>query len=540
MAKTFRLLIYGSAETDAEDCSLPWLRSVAAAFSSLDGVEIAWISQAGDGQGAVTAFADRTNVCFLDPSTTGSPATTNDGLDDASVAATLAELHAARGFDALLVRSYGIAVQLAGIEAIRGRLWTCPDCFPVPSSFDEVRDCVVSVVSASSALLCETEDTRSRIEYLIPESRKLTVRWRSPPPEGQACRLIRRLKPDHPTVRSDRKLRVLIAGHDLKFIDGIIDRLSRLDECELRIDQWSGFAPRDGKPSIDATAWADVIVCEWCGANAVWYSRRKRRGQRLIVRLHRFEITTSLPYDVQADAIDQLITVCPNYQQIVRKELTDLPAERIVTIPNYADCSTFQRDKIAGAHLHIGLVGAVPKLKRLDLALDILQGVRRHDERFCLIVKSKMPWELPWLWNRADERRYFRSVLRRVQTEPLLEGAVVFDPFGSDVANWFRKIGTVLSTSDAETFHVGALEGMTSGAVGVILPWKGADQLYGDPWVVPDVRAASERILETAAPHAWDEQRLAARQSVQRYDLDNAFEAWANILVEDRDPDAWT
>ena len=36
--------------------------------------------------------------------------------------------------------------------------------------------------------------------------------------------------------------------------------------------------------------WADLIVCEWFGQNAVWYSRHKRPDQRLVVRLHRFEL----------------------------------------------------------------------------------------------------------------------------------------------------------------------------------------------------------------------------------------------------------
>ena len=352
--------------------------------------------------------------------------------------------------------------------------------------------------------------------------------------------LIQGLKPRSPVVPRDGKLHVLVAGHDLKFIGGVVERLSKLDNYEVRIDQWRAFAPRFGRPSIDATAWAHVVVCEWCGGNAVWYSRHKRPGQRLIVRLHRVEVTTRVPYSVNMQAVDQLVTVSPDYQAIVRRQLPSLAPEKVVTIPNSADASVFDRCKLAGSHLHIGMVGAVPKLKRLDLALDILEEVRRHDERFRLFVKSRMPWELKWLWNRADERSYFRTVLKRVQTSPTLHDAVVFDPFGADVATWLRKIGTVLSTSDIESFHVGLLEGMMSAAAAVILPWEGASCIYGDAFVANGVQDASERVLEMARPDAWEKQRRAARRSVERYDLNKVIDAWTRILVEDRDPHEWT
>ena len=340
--------------------------------------------------------------------------------------------------------------------------------------------------------------------------------------------------------KRDRKLRVLVAGYDLKFIRDILGRLSKLDDYEVRIDQWASFAPPDGRPSIDATSWADVVVCEWCGGNAVWYSRYKRPGQRLIVRLHRFEITTEIPHAVDMQAVDQVITVSPVYQEIVRRELPNVGAERVVKIPNFADASIFDRRKIVGSHLHLGIIGAVPKLKRLDLALDILEEVRQHDERFCLFVKSQLPWERDELWKRPAERKYFRSVLQRIQTSPILQGAVVFDRFGPDVANWLRKVGTVLCTSDLEAFHVGLLEGMMSGAAGIIFPWKGASWIFGDQFVVSGVQSASQRVLEMGQPDVWDERRRAARRSVERYELDNVVNAWTRILVEDRDPSEWT
>ena len=141
-------------------------------------------------------------------------------------------------------------------------------------------------------------------------------------------------------------------------------------------------------------------------------------------------------------------------------------------MPNHADAWTFDRPKVPGARFNLGLLCAVPKRKRLDVALDVLEQVRARDERFCLFVKGHCPWERQ-AWLQAGERSFYEGVFRRVRTAPLLQGAVVFDPFGGDVPNWLRKIGILLATSDAESFHVASLEAMTSGAASVIVGWPG-------------------------------------------------------------------
>ena len=192
-----------------------------------------------------------------------------------------------------------------------------------------------------------------------------------------------------------------------------------------------------------------------------------------------------------------------------------------------------------GSYLHLGMIGIVPKLKRLDVALDILQNVRNSDDRYSLFIKTKMPWEYGWVWKNSEERRYIRECLRRIQTDPRLRGSVTFDPFGGDVASWLRNIGIVLSTSDIEGSHVSVAEGMASGSASVVLPWAGADEVYGRPWVVNDDQAAVQRILEMSGKEVWEEQRKAASAHASRYDIEKLFHEWTTILIEDRDPSKW-
>ena len=116
---------------------------------------------------------------------------------------------------------------------------------------------------------------------------------------------------------------------------------------------------------------------------------------------------------------------------------------------------------------------------------------------------------------------------------PVTGGAVVLEPFGGDVASRLRKIGMALSTSDVESFHLAAAEGTMSRATDVVLPWHGADAVYGAPWVVAGIARGAERIFAQADPGLWERRRQAPREVVR------VLEAWASLPVADRDPGAW-
>src|SRR5205823_110482 len=99
--------------------------------------------------------------------------------------------------------------------------------------------------------------------------------------------------------------RILVASHDFKFFEDISAYLASKPGVEIREDRWTGTRPgdHDDAESRLLAEWADVVVCEWCQANAVWYSHNKRLQQRLIVRLHRFEIENDMPSLVDIDAV---------------------------------------------------------------------------------------------------------------------------------------------------------------------------------------------------------------------------------------------
>ncbi len=332
------------------------------------------------------------------------------------------------------------------------------------------------------------------------------------------------------------KRRVVVAGHDLKFFTPLLDYLQRQPDLEVRLDKWAALGKHDEAASRELAEWADVVICEWCGPNAVWYSKHKRRDARLLVRLHRFELASAYPSQVKISAVSQVACVSRHYTQLTR-EATGWPETKVVTVPNALDIEQLDRPKLDGARFHLGLVGIVPSRKRLDLALDVLEELRRDDDRYQLFIKSGMPWEHWWVWQNTGERAHYADALRRVQRSPLLRGAVVFDDAGPDVPAWLRRVGFVLSTSDDESFHVAPAEGMASRAVPVVRHWPGAETIYDTRWLHdgPAEMAAAIAALDDEA--AWRQAGQDAHaQAAAAFNVQRVCEAWYSLLSTDLDP----
>jgi glycosyltransferase involved in cell wall biosynthesis len=326
-----------------------------------------------------------------------------------------------------------------------------------------------------------------------------------------------------------RRLRIGVASHDFKFFTGILRHLQSLPDVEVRLDVWPTLRSHDVNASQAMVEWADVVICEWCGPNAVWYSQHKRPGQQLIVRLHRFELDRRWPREVVIDQVDRVVCVSESYGSLTRT-VTGWPASKIVVIPNWVDDLSLDRPKLPGARFNLGFIGMAPSRKRLDRALDVLEWLRAGDPRYRLFVKSKLSWDYP-SWSRPEERIYADLVMRRLQVSALLRGSVVFHEFGPDVASWLRRVGFVLSTSDDESFHLAPAEGMASGAVPAILDWPGADTIYDPHWVHRSTDDMARSIASVVEEDRWDVERDLARTQVRSaFGLARVSDAWSQMI----------
>lgn len=292
---------------------------------------------------------------------------------------------------------------------------------------------------------------------------------------------------------------IVVAGHDLKFAAGIMEKL-QADGHTVLVDQWQSHSQHDLEHSKALLNEADEVFCEWGLGNAVWYSQNVSPHQRLTVRIHSQELRGPYLRRIKAQNVDSFIFVGEFIRQSAI-ESHGIPANKSIVIPNLVDVSSLARPKTANAKFNIGLVGIVPRSKRLDLAIDLMSQLLLKDDRYRLFIKGKLPSEYPWMKNRPDELEFYEQQYRRIEEmNEQYPGAITFDGYGDDIPEWFQKIGIALSVSDFESFHFTIADGVASGALPVSLAWPGSDLLYPREWLFESVQDIAEYLVNNDSP----------------------------------------
>jgi glycosyltransferase involved in cell wall biosynthesis len=293
-------------------------------------------------------------------------------------------------------------------------------------------------------------------------------------------------------VHARSRIRILFAGHDFKFLTPLLSRLERDPRYEVLMDQYQGHVIKDTARSAQLLARADLIFCEWSLGNAEWYSQHKRPDQPLVIREHLQGIRLPFLDRIEWNNVDRFIFCARGMMQEFLATRPFMAARsELIYIP--IDCAAFDQPKLEGANFNLGVIGISPKRKAAHLAVEIFERLKREDSRYTLFIKGKHPWEYPWLWRKADERKYYHELYAHIHASPYAN-SMVFDGFGADVSDWFSKIGFILSTSDFEGSHQAVAEGMAAGAIPVIRNWTGAELLYPERHVFSTVDQAVDAI----------------------------------------------
>ncbi|MCW2289846.1 hypothetical protein EDF60_2723 [Leucobacter luti] len=327
-----------------------------------------------------------------------------------------------------------------------------------------------------------------------------------------------------------KRTKVLFAGHDFKFLSELLDFLSRDSSVEISFDKWA--SPNAGRGSADAQTIrdADIIFCEWSVNNAVHYSKRKLPHQKLVVRMHRFEMFGHWPAKLNLDGIDAYVVIAPHMGEHMIAG-TAIEPTKVRLIPNSIDAPDFARPKIAEARFQLGLAGTVPIRKRPDRALAVLRELRKIDPRFTLHMRGRLPSSYADFERDGFFRLYYQDLFRQFTGAGDLSGAVLHSRFGPDMANWYRRVGWILSPSTDEGSHQAVAEGMASGAVPVIWDWEGADRVYPREDVFSDEPSLIARhIADIALGGTWDSHSERSRLFVQQYDSETIHTQWAELF----------
>lgn len=339
--------------------------------------------------------------------------------------------------------------------------------------------------------------------------------------------LVKRLMNEKTLAGAPRNIGIL--GTKLTFIDELGIDLARKSGSTVSFDEWEHLAaPPDPGHSQSLLDRSDVIIGEWARPNNVWIQERAQKDKRLIVRAHRYEVTVDFPNQIDMKRYFAGVAIVPWVGRTLVQEF-DWPVNKMVYIPNYVNSRYFRREKLEGAEFTLGIVGITPDLKRLDLALDLLERLRSVDLRYSLRVRGDLPtthinWE-----KQPVQAEQWGSILRRLEQNPLLRNSVHFDTPGRDMAAWYQQIGVILSTSDIEGSHVALAEGIASGALPVARNWPGIETLWPKDFVFQNIDDAVKWVLRSRNVR-WRTAQVQRFSGLRCLDQDRVLGAWWDLV----------
>ena len=288
------------------------------------------------------------------------------------------------------------------------------------------------------------------------------------------------------------KKRLLVAGHDLKFIEPALNHLK--DEYNIKIDKWEGEDSHDEEESKKLLNWADFIFCEWLLGNAVWYSQRKMNHQKLIIRAHKFELSRNFGKHVNFGNVNCVITITYYFLELF-SNVFQIPREKMIMLSNYVETDIYTGVKTDDFKYNLAIVGYVPRWKGLLKGLKILKMLKENDEKFKLYLIGKHYREVNWIWNNPKERSYFQECENFIK-ENNLENSVIFNGW-IERSEMFNNIGYVLSVSDIEGSHQAPAEGLADSSLAFLLNWEGAEYVYPPEIIFDNIIDIKNMILST-------------------------------------------
>ncbi|MCB8747864.1 glycosyltransferase [Rhodoferax sp. U2-2l] len=344
---------------------------------------------------------------------------------------------------------------------------------------------------------------------------------------------------DYGLFKSLCRPRMVIAGHDLKFIQDAVPALAA--HFDIRFDEWKGHELHDEKKSKALLDWAEYIWCEWLLKNAEWYATHKRPDQRLVARMHRMELGRVHGEKLDMSKVDAIVAVSTFFFERLLERYPNIPRHKVRLIPNYVRVDEYRTDWHADRLFTLGLIGILPSRKGYHRALEILQALRLVDKRFRLEVFSKHPSELTWIARDTVEMAYFQQCEQYIQQHQLQDAVHFNGHVDIKEALAARRVGYVLSVSESEfdfpgpeSFHLAVADAFASNGMSFVRRWPGAEYI----WPATCLKSNHQETVDAIIKVSKDSDLYKARASLgkelveERYNHDKFILAVSDLYQE--------
>ena len=317
-------------------------------------------------------------------------------------------------------------------------------------------------------------------------------------------------------------------GFEMRFVD--FAEAHELDRFAKNPDKIV-FQTLAGKPGLPKAAeeafrehleWADVVLVEWCTALAALLTQVDPGDTRIVVRMHSYEAFTLWPHLMDFSRVDDMVFVSDHLRDLAVAAVPGLQepgAPRMHVIANAMELQRFVRPKSDDARFTLGRDRRVQDGQ--GPALGDRGGARAAQARRALPAAAGAGQAAGPHPGGAGVRRGVPARPRRARADRRGAGA---RPHRRRAGRAARTIGVVLSSSVRESFHMGLVEAVASGALPVVRDWPffpgAARELFPADWVVDSPAEAAQRILALTATRACGREatRAAAEYVIGRWD----------------------
>ena len=274
---------------------------------------------------------------------------------------------------------------------------------------------------------------------------------------------------------------ILFAGHDFKFLNNFIEKFK--EKFNIIFDKWDGQLNHNQNISFNLLNKADIIFCEWCFGNIIFYSKYKKQHQKLYVRIHRTESYTDCWEKSNLYNIDKIFFVSKSWmtEHTIMKNVTD---EKILSKysylyndlsyvfkPQYDKIKIKLEDKNKNKILNIGFIGINPSYIKCPLKCIPILKKLSINYKINFYIIGNMPKDIEWMCQKPPHIFYerfqkgidiFFKELSMIENINVIKMGYIPN---NDLYSIYYKINYVLVPSSIESFHKSALESLMAGCI---------------------------------------------------------------------------
>ena len=276
------------------------------------------------------------------------------------------------------------------------------------------------------------------------------------------------------------------------------------------------------------TIFSKNIWVEWATEYAIFFSQIKRSNQKLIVRLHRYEMYKKRYLrKIKWERIDKIIFV----NRSLEMEFNSIkPNCKTVTIPNAIDINEFPLTSRTHDNTLLAYGFQFDPIKAYDKLITFFAKLLAQDDSFYLTIAGKTPghdfhktymdtcFDTIKKW---DIEKYVKIQQLDIEVSEIRDHKNIIDLLSAN--------NGIMSFSDEESFHYAFAEGLTSGLQGFCRGWRRLDPYqFWNNWCYENEEAMIEGLMQ------WSQLNKTMRNSIGKSNRDYVKKRYSAKIIAER------